>query len=170
MILDQSRFSFKNSIGSEETKIIENMILDFFDASGYQVEIQSIGFKQEGENNVLRVNLNTDDAQMLIGKQGMVLSDIQLLIRKILKKALNQEIFLNLDIDNYKKKKEEYLRDLAEDIADEAVFTKKIKEISMPSSFDRRIIHLELAKRNDVIVESAGEGEERHIIVKPKTE
>ncbi|MFA5009294.1 MAG: R3H domain-containing nucleic acid-binding protein [Candidatus Paceibacterota bacterium] len=170
MILDQSRFSFKDSIGSEEEKIIENIILDFFDAAGYEAEIQSINLKHEGENNVLRVNLNTGDAQMLIGKQGMVLSDIQLLIRKILKKALNQEIFLNLDIDNYKKKKEEYLRDLAEDIADEAVFTKKIKEIPMPSPFDRRIVHLELSKRDDVVVESVGEGEERHIIVKPKTE
>lgn len=152
----------------EEEKIIENIVLDFFDAAGYSVSVKSIDSNREEENEILRINLGAEDAQMLIGKQGIVLSDIQLLLRKILKKGLNREIYLNLDIDNYKKKKEEYLRDLAEDVADEVAFTKKIKEIPLASSFDRRVVHLELAKRNDVVVESAGEGEERHIIVKPK--
>jgi spoIIIJ-associated protein len=35
------------------------------------------------------------------------------------------------------------------------------------SSFDRRIVHIELQQRNDVLVESIGEGEERRIIIKP---
>lgn len=152
----------------EEIKLIENIVLDFFDATGYPVGVKNIAFRHEGEYDVLHINLTANDAQMLIGKQGIVLSDIQLLLRKILKKGLNKEVFLNLDIDNYKRKKEEYLRDLAEDVADEVSFTKKTKEIPMPSSFDRRIVHMELAKRDDVVVESVGEGEERHIIIKPK--
>lgn len=152
----------------EEEKIIENIVLDFFDAAGYSVSVKSIDSVRDEDNEILRINLGADDAQMLIGKQGIVLSDIQLLLRKILKKGLNREIYLNLDIDNYKKKKEEYLRDLAEDVADEVAFTKKTKEIPLSSSFDRRVVHLELAKRNDVVVESAGEGESRHIIIKPK--
>ena len=152
----------------EETKLIENIVLDFFDATGYAVGVKNINLRQEEENNIININLSTAEAQMLIGKQGIVLSDIQLLLRKILKKALNKEIFLNLDIDSYKKKKEEYLRDLAQDLADEAVFTKKNKEITMPSSFDRRIVHMELERRQDVIVESEGEGENRHIVIKPK--
>lgn len=151
----------------EETKLIENIVLDFFDAAGYSVGVRNITFRHEEENDVLHINLTTVEAQMLIGKQGIVLSDIQLLLRKILKKGLNKEIFLNLDIDNYKKKKEEYLRDLAQDMADEAVFTKRAKEVPMPSSFDRRVVHMELTKRSDVIVESQGEGEDRHIIIKP---
>ena len=152
----------------EETKLIENIVLDFFDATGYSVGVKTINLRKEEENNIININLTTAEAQMLIGKQGIVLSDIQLLLRKILKKALNKEIFLNLDIDSYKKKKEEYLRDLAQDLADEAVFTKKNKEIAMPASFDRRIVHMELERRQDVIVESEGEGEDRHIVIKPK--
>lgn len=155
-------------IDHNEKNLIENIVLDFFDAAGYSAEIKNISIQHEDDNYILYINLSVEDAQMLIGKQGVVLSDIQLLLRKILKKGLNKEVFLNLDIDNYKKKKEEYLRDLAEDVADEVSFTKKTKEIPMPCSFDRRIVHLELAKRTDVIVESIGEGEERRIVIKPK--
>jgi predicted RNA-binding protein Jag len=100
-----------------ETKTIEKIIKEFFVSAGYYIEIKNLDFKQEGDREVLSVNLGTDEAQMLIGKQGLVLSDIQLLLRKILNKRLEKEVFLNLDIDNYKKKKEDYLRDLAEDVA-----------------------------------------------------
>jgi spoIIIJ-associated protein len=150
-----------------ETKTIEKIIKDFFSAAGYYVEIRNIDFKQERDNQVLCVNLGTDEAQMLIGKQGLVLSDIQLLLRKILNKQLDKEVFLNLDIDNYKRKKEDYLRDLAVDVANEVCATGKEKKISLPSPFDRRVVHMELGKRDNVIVESIGEGEERHIVVRP---
>jgi predicted RNA-binding protein Jag len=33
---------------------------------------------------------------------------------------------------------------------------------------DRRIIHLEIALRSDVMTESVGENKERHIIIKPQ--
>jgi spoIIIJ-associated protein len=155
-------------IEQEEAKIVENLILDFFDAAGFSVAVKNVNSKQEESNEILEVNLSAEDAQVLIGKQGIVLADIQLLLRKILKKGLNREIFLNLDLDSYKKKKEEYLRDLAEDVADEVAFTKRTKEIPMASSFDRRIVHMELGKRDDVIVESEGEGEDRHIVIRPK--
>jgi spoIIIJ-associated protein len=151
-----------------ETKTIEKLIKEFFAAAGYFIEIRSMDFKQEGAGQVLSVNLGTDDAQMLIGKQGLVLSDIQLLLRKILNKHLDKEIFLNLDIDNYKRKKEDYLRDLATDVANEVCSTGKEKEIALPSPFDRRVVHMELGKRENVIVESVGEGEDRHIVVRPK--
>ncbi|MDD5569226.1 MAG: KH domain-containing protein [Candidatus Pacebacteria bacterium] len=155
-------------LSQEETQIIKDAVNDFFARAGQDGEIKSFSLKQEGENEILDINIRSNDAQMLIGKQGMVLSDIQLLLRKIIKKKLDREIFLNLDIDNYKKKKEDYLRDLAEEAANEVLTTKKEKELLLPSPFDRRIVHLELARRDNLIVESIGEGEERRIIIKPK--
>jgi spoIIIJ-associated protein len=95
------------------------------------------------------------------------LADIQLLLRKIIKKEANEDFYLFVDIDNYKKNKENYLKDLAWSVADEVLRTGQEKEIPLMSSFDRRIIHIELQQRNDVLVESIGEGEERRIVVKP---
>lgn len=154
-------------ITSDEKKLIEDIILEFFNKAGYSVFIKSFECLNNGKE-ILSIDLGTEEAQILIGKQGSVLADIQLLLRKIINKELKKEIYLNLDIDNYKKNKEEYLRDLAESVADEVVITRQSKEIALSSSFDRRIIHLELTKREDVIAESRGEGEHRKIVIKPK--
>ena len=153
---------------NEEFKNIEEIIFDFFERAGFSVEIRNISKKvRENDLPVLSINLKTSEAQMLIGKQGLVLSDIQLLLRKLIKKNTGEEMFLNLDIDNYKKNKEMYLRDIAQEAADEVISTGKAKELLLSSPFDRKIVHTELADRLDINVESVGLGEERRIVITP---
>lgn len=155
---------------NEELKTIEDIIIDFFSRAGFPAEIKHISLKAKekaDEAPILVVNIKTNEAQMLIGKQGLVLADIQLLLRKLIKKNVGQEIFLNLDIDNYKKNKENYLRDLAEETADKVLATGLAKELLLSSPFDRRVVHTELADRLDVKVESIGIGEDRKIIITP---
>ena len=154
-------------IGQEELENIKGIIKDFFNQVGFEVEVDGGVREREGED-VLEINIKTSDAQTLIGKQGLVLADIQLLLRKVIKKKTDKDFYLSLDVDNYKKNKEDYLRDVAQSVADEVSRTKKEKELPFTSSFDRRIVHMALADRKDVMTESVGEGEERKVIVKPK--
>ncbi|MDD5098402.1 MAG: hypothetical protein PHD31_01635 [Candidatus Pacebacteria bacterium] len=154
-------------INQEELETIKQIIIEFFERISYVVEPEIQLTNKEGED-VLDVNIKTTEAQNLIGKQGLVLADIQLLLRKVIKKKIDKEFFLSLDVDGYKKNKEDYLRDIAENIADEVSRTGREKELPFTSSFDRRVVHMELARRTDVYTESQGEGEERKVIVKPK--
>jgi spoIIIJ-associated protein len=153
-------------INQEEIESIKEIIKDFFLQAGFVVEVEGNCFNQESED-VLEMEVKTSEAQNLIGKQGLVLADIQLLLRKVIKKKTNKDFYLSLDIDGYKKNKESYLRDVAQNIANEVSRTKQEKELPYTSSFDRRIVHMELADRKDVTTESVGEGEERRVIVKP---
>lgn len=146
---------------------IEEIIKDFFERAGSEVEIKKISLSQDNGRKVLTINLKTKEANIFIGKQGLVLSDIQLLLRKILKRKTDEDLFLNLDIDDYKKYKEDYIRELAQSAADEAVNQKEKKELPLAAAFDRRIVYLELSKRTDVQVESQGEGENRKIVITP---
>jgi spoIIIJ-associated protein len=153
-------------INQEEIETIKEIIKDFFSKAGFTVEVSGNCFSREDED-VLEMEVSTSEAQNLIGKQGLVLADIQLLLRKVIKKKTDKEFYLSLDIDGYKKNKESYLRDVAQSVADEVSRIKQEKELPYTSSFDRRIVHMELADRKDVITESVGEGEERRIIIKP---
>lgn len=146
-------------INQEEIKKISE---EFFSKSHFEVSIEV-----EQKESLINIDIKTDDAQTLIGKQGLVLADVQLLLRKIIKKKTNEDFYISVDIDGYKKNKENYLKDLAWSVADEVLKTGAQKEIPLMSSFDRRIVHIELQQRNDVSAESIGEGEERRIIVKP---
>jgi len=151
----------------ELSELIEEIVKDFFNRAGSEADIKKISLEESDGREVLMINLKTKEANIFIGKQGLVLSDIQLLLRKIIKKKTDRDFFLNLDIDDYKKYKEDYIREMAQSAADEAVSQKEKKELPLAAAFDRRIVYLELSKRSDVKVESVGEGEERRIIITP---
>jgi len=104
----------------------------------------------------------------LIGQQGQTLFEIQRLLRTILSRKLKKIFYLNLDINDYKKKKIEYLKDMAKDVADQVAMTKEEKALSPMSAYERRVIHAELAQRTDVATESRGDSFDRHIVIKPR--
>ena len=85
----------------------------------------------------------------------------------ILNKKIQQAFYLNLDINDYKKKKIEYLESLAKTFADEVVASKEEKELPPMPPYERRIIHAQLSERKDIATESRGEGMDRHIVIKP---
>lgn len=153
-------------INQEEIENIKEIIREFFLKAGFDIEVDGNCINRDSED-VLEINIKTSEAQNLIGKQGLVLADIQLLLRKVIKKKIEKEFYLSLDIDGYKKNKESYLRNIAQSVADEVSKTKKEKELPYTSSFDRRVVHMELANRKDVTTESIGDGEERRIVIKP---
>jgi len=158
-------------IDQKDLEKIKQEVLKFFEKMGFSME-NDISIKQTKENTV-SLNLTTQDPQILIGKDGQTLIDIQHLLKRILGKALYREdeekehIFIDFDINSYKQRKGEYLKDLANSIADEVVLSKKEKILNPMSSYERRIIHLELSGREDIETKSIGEEPMRKIIIRP---
>jgi spoIIIJ-associated protein len=145
---------------------IKKIIEEFFKKMTFEVKIEVGQIKEK----VLSLSLKTDDPQILIGGGGRTLIEIQKVLGKILRKRTGEEIFLDLDINQYKKNKIEYLKDLAQSTADEVALSKKEKILPPMPSYERRIIHLTLAEREDVITitESVGKEPERRVVVKPR--
>ncbi len=154
---------------------IKQFIEEFFRKTTFEVEVESLS----QDESTLSVSLKTTEPQILIGEGGQTLFEIQYLLRAILRrKIVGQEVsnlekkdenfYLDLDINDYKKKKAEYLKELARNVADDVSLTKKERTLSSMSAYERRIIHMELADRSDVITESSGEEPDRKIIIKPR--
>lgn len=160
-----------------ETKKIKESIESFFEKMTFPAsEIKiSISKDEADEKSSLEENRDAVDAdikfeepQILIGQQGQTLFEIQRLLRLILNKKLQKVFYLNLDINDYKRKKVDYLKNFAKELADQAVIEKQVKEFLPMPAFERRIIHAELSKRNDIITESIGEGSDRRVAIRPK--
>jgi spoIIIJ-associated protein len=123
---------------------------------------------------------------MLIDKGEQTLSDIQYILRRIINKRNKGEtnitlssdhssdhqdiVYIEVDVNNYRRKKKEYLKELAQEIADEVVLTKREKTLEPMSSYERRIIHIELSSRGDIETESSGQEPERRVVVRPTTQ
>ena len=145
-------------------KKIQKIIENFFEKMGEKIEVEEIYFKE----GVIFVNLKSEESQILIGEKGRTLFCLQHLLKKILIKEIGKFFYLDLDINGYKKKKADYLRSLAKNLADEVALTKKEREFSPMLPYERRIIHLEIIKREDVSSYSIGEGSERRVVIEPR--
>lgn len=146
---------------------IKEITKEFFEKTGLAVEALEV--KAPKDDFVVPINLKIEEPQILIGEQGQTLVEVQRLLKIVLKKktAAQEPIYINLDINGYKERKIEYLKELAKSAADEAVLTKTSKTLPPMSSYERRVIHTELASRPDIKTESVGEEPERTVVIKP---
>jgi spoIIIJ-associated protein len=149
----------------KELKKIEESVREFFLKMTMPVlDAKTVLISQ----TEIALEIELSEPQILIGQGGQTLFEIQRILRIILNKKFQQNFLFNLDINNYKKKKIEYLKSLAKDSANQVALTKEEKVLPPMSAYERRIIHTELSQRTDIATESSGDGTERHIIIKSK--
>jgi len=142
---------------------IKDITREFFKKTTFEVEIEFLP-----QNDLtLPITLKTENPQILIGEKGQTLVEIQHLLKAILKRKIPKDFYVDLDINGYKKKKIEYLKELAKNVADEVSLMKIEKTLPAMPAYERRVIHMELAERKDVVTESIGREPERKIIIKP---
>ena len=147
---------------------IENKIKEltqrFFKNMGFSSEIKSLEMKED----IYFLDLESNDARILIGEGGDILFKIQSILNKIINKELGQDLCLDLDINGYKKTRTQYLIEMSKNLAKEVLESKQAKSIGNLSAYERRVIHMQISQFPELSTESCGEGEERKIIIKPK--
>ena len=149
-------------IDQDNINEIKKTIEEFFKKATFEVEAEVLSF----EENTLPVKIKTEEPRILIGQNGQTLAEIQHILKAMLRRKVPEQFYLNIDINDYKKKKTEYLKETAISLADEVALTKKEKILTAMSAYERRIVHLELAERKDITTESTGEEPERRVVIK----
>jgi len=151
-------------LSNNDLEKIKKETEEFFRRMAFEVEIEFLPQKEQ----TLPINIKTPEPQILIGEGGQTLAEIQHLLKIILRrKIIKEPFYIDLDVSDYKKKKNEYLRELAREAADEVSLSRKEKILPAMSAYERRIVHLELAGRQDIKTESLGREPERRIVIKP---
>ncbi|NPV08977.1 MAG: protein jag [Anaerolineae bacterium] len=119
------------------------------------------------EDQPLRLNIVGRNLGILIGRRGETLSALQFLTRMMASHQLHKWINLIVDVDDYRKKREESLRRLAVRMAQMAVETGKVQELEPMPPAERRIVHIALRDFDGVRTESQGEDENRRVTIVP---
>ena len=154
-------------LNKEQLQPIEKETRHLFERLEMPAEVR-VEQREESEEPTVQVSIVVEEPKMLIGEKGQTLFELQHVLKLLLRKKIAEPFYLALDINEYKKNKEEYLRDLAKTAADEVVLLKKPKELPPMSSSERRVIHMVLAGRTDVISESFGDGADRRVVIRAK--
>ncbi len=144
----------------EEVKEIIKQIFLYID------EDIKIEFSSKDNDTVFSVDIKMKEPQILIGEKGQVLLEIERIIKIIVNKKIDSALFVNLDINDYKKRKTDYLISLAEEVAEEVRFSGVEKSFPPMAPFERRVVHMAVKDKEGVVSESVGEGEKRRVVVR----
>src|SRR3989344_1131952 len=132
-----------------------------------QVTPQSIKVEPQEDDTVnIQLDLPAAESGILIGYHAETLASLQYILSLILHQKTGDWRRLILNINNYRQNREETLKDMAHNAADRARLTGQ--EVAMPylASFERRLIHLNLAEEKDIETVSVGEGRDRRLIIR----
>lgn len=142
---------------------LEEILKNMFDITNEQV---SYTITKEG--NQLNLVIKGDEMAHLIGYKGRTIEAFQSLLNSMLQREDEEYAKVFVEINDYKKKKEEKLRKLANKMAANCVKFRRPIKLEPMSAYERLIIHRELADRKDVETESIGEEPRRRVVIKRK--
>lgn len=118
----------------------------------------------EGSIIKLDAKVEEKDTGIAIGKNGQSLDAIEFIIRKAIDSRSNN-LRVNIDINNYKRRRDEKIVRLARDTAEKVAQSKKSWNLRYMNSYERRLAHEEISKHRNVTSHSEGREPQRYVVV-----
>lgn len=126
---------------------------------------------EDKENEAYIVDIDTEEeAGLLIGKKGETINALQMILGMIYRQKNQEWKRIMVNVADWRSKQEDRLNDMAVQAAERARETGQPQHLYNLTPSQRRIIHLNLSEVEDIETESAGEGRDRYLVVKPKEE
>jgi len=114
------------------------------------------------------VEIHGQDLGIMVSRRGEALSAMQYLARMITARKLGRPLPVIVDVEGYRRRREQQLRRMARRAAEQAVERARTVELEPMPANERRIIHLELREHPGVTTESVGVGRSRKVTIIPK--
>ncbi|MEA2579186.1 MAG: spoIIIJ-associated protein [Actinomycetota bacterium] len=106
-----------------------------------------------------------DDMALLIGRHGQTLDAIQELMRMVVNRRLDTRVRVIVDVQDYRKRREERLVENARHLADRVIDTGQEAELDPMNPFERKLVHDALADVEGVETGSRGEEPNRFVVI-----
>lgn len=119
------------------------------------------------EDDRINLRIETDDAGLLIGKQGQTLDALQYLVTKMLAKQSRRKVRIAIDVEAYRARHNEALALLAQKYGEKVKKSGKPITLNPMNPYDRRIVHMALQGDKDLKTTSRGEGLYKKVIISP---
>ncbi|CAG9609081.1 RNA-binding cell elongation regulator Jag/EloR [Pseudoneobacillus rhizosphaerae] len=143
----------------EEAKIF---LVNVSEQMGVSVKVD---ITKEGKNVLF--NLSGEKIALLIGKRGQTLNSLQYLTQLVINRYHEQYLNVTVDAEDYRKRRNDTLIQLAGRLAIKAVKTGQNVALEPMPSYERKVIHTALVDNKKVKTFSDGSEPHRHIVITP---
>ena len=171
-ILDEGNKGLFGIIGSKLARVkvsekennknstVQRFMKDIFSVMDLNVEIDL-----KEEDNDIYVDLKGENMGILIGRRGETLDALQYIVNIVANKENDDYKKVIIDIENYRKKREETLVRLANKVAERVVRLRKSVTLEPMSPYERRIIHSSLQQNRKILTYSVGDEPNRKVVI-----
>lgn len=146
---------------------VEQKVIEFLENLSIEAKISSEILSDSNDKKYISLSIEGDNLGELIGYHGAMLGSIQNVLSLMLRADLGEEYYLMVDINNYKADRAENIKQLTEKAINNVLENNQEIALSPMNGFERRIVHMTVQENDQVESESEGEGEERHVVIKP---
>ncbi len=122
----------------------------------------------ERDEGRVRINITGKDMGLLIGRKGETLNAVQFVLGLIVNRNREDRVRVVLDVEDYRKKREESLEALAMRLSDRVKKTRKSVVMRPMSSQERRIVHTALQGDPQISTYSMGDEPNRKVVISLK--
>jgi spoIIIJ-associated protein len=158
--LEELSESERSTLETAQSVLTEMLKLMELDTS---VEIVSGG-------ETARLNVRGNDLGALIGRRGEKLASLQHIVNLIVGRREGQHHRIAIDVENYRGRREEQLRDVADRAAKRVIQTGKIIQLEAMPAIERRVVHMALLENPRIRTQSVGVEPNRRIVVLPASQ
>ena len=155
-------------IHSEDTPAgrAQKFLMDVTDRMGVKVDV----YVDDSKADNLFIHMIGDTLGILIGRRGETLDALQYLTSLQVNKGREGYIRVTLDTENYRAKREDSLRRLAQRMANRAVKTGRKVVLEPMNPYERRVLHTALQNHPAVTTHSEGEEPNRRVVIMLKNQ
>lgn len=143
---------------------IESFLVDWIKT----IPGKDLTYTVKQEDVYVKVSIDGEDLNYLIGHRGETLNHLQALLSCIASKGSEYKVRVILNICGYKEKREKALEELAEKLEKTVIRTKKAITLEPMTAYERKIIHSKLQNSKKVTTSSIGEEPYRKVVISLK--
>ena len=144
----------------------QKFLMDVTERMGVKVDV----YVNDSEPDSLSIHMIGDTLGILIGRRGETLDALQYLTSLQVNKGREGYIRVTLDTENYRAKREDSLRRLAQRMANRAVKTGRKVVLEPMNPYERRVLHTALQNHPSVTTHSEGEEPNRRVVIMLKNQ
>ena len=142
------------------TQAAESFLQELFQVAGETAHLRPTQSDQE-------LLIDLQGAHVFIGQNQRALRALAHLVEIYLKRTLNIDISVQIDADGFREHRRDELREMALQLAEEALREHKKIVLDPMEPYERKAIHEALSQVSGVRTYSEGQGEERRVVIEP---
>jgi len=172
-VIDEGKRGIFGIFGSRPAIVKVTVKIDPFEEATNYLKMVAKGLGAPAEVEVKKEGkqvhfiLTGDKIALLIGKRGQTLNSLQYLTQLVMNRYSTQFYTVLVDAEDYRKRRNDTLVQLAERLAQKALKTGRDVALEPMPSYERKVIHTALMKNKKVKTFSDGSEPHRHIVISP---